>query len=177
MKAQKVGLEYEDFPYPKGIFLMKAIQYLIIMLAAVFMLAIFKPPVLWLVLFFVLFFIPLIVFGISPLLTSHRLTKRRIIIRQGWYFKVVLAVKNIEEAEPLEIGKVGIKSAPGRPTLYVTTSDHNLVSIRLKNPRRVMWVWGKKVDELVINVENRNRFIEELSERIHSLQSSPEVFD
>lgn len=177
MKTQKVGLEYEDFPYPKGIFLIKAVQYLIIMLAAVFILTIFKPPVIWFVLFFVLFFIPLIIFGISPLLTSHRLTKRRLIIRQGWYFKAVLAVKNIEEVVPVDFGKVGIKSTPGRPTLYVTTSDTNLISIRLKDWTFTMYVWGKKVDEFVINVENRNRFIEELSERIRSLQSSPEVFD
>ncbi len=177
MSAKKITLEYEEFTYPKLFFYRKASEYVALTFMALFILAFLGAPVLWLSMFFALFFLFLLVFGISPLLTNHRMTKRRLIIRQGWYFKIVIPVKNIEDVVRLETGKLGLKGAIGQPILYVTSSDHNLISIILRDPMKLTYILGRKVENVVLNVENEERFIRELTERIRSFQSSPQSTD
>src|SRR5207245_144894 len=41
----------------------------------------------------------LVLFTLSPLLTQHWITRSRLILRQGWYFRAVLPFSVIEELQ------------------------------------------------------------------------------
>jgi hypothetical protein len=175
MKAKKVSMQSIHFNYPKTIFFKAAIKYVAIMLGALFILALFKAPVPWLVVFFIIFFLFLVVFAISPLLTTHVLTGARLLIRQGWYFRVTIPLKEIEDIDPLEQGRPGLSSSVFRYRLYVTSSDYNMVLIKLKESRRFVSILGKMVKEVVINLDEKDRFLREIMARVQSLQSKPTV--
>ena len=55
-----------------------------------------------------------IVFVLSPLLTEHWLTRSRLILRQGWYFRVVIPFTDIQEiGEADDAGRCGGAPAHG----------------------------------------------------------------
>jgi len=175
MTARNIKFRKSRFQYPKVMFLKRAVNYIALVFFAMFLLAFFNAPLPWLIGFFAIFFIFILVFGISPFITSHVLTDRNLIINQGWYFRVTIPLTNIQDSKPMERGRSGLKGSMYENRLYVTTSDTNMVSIKLKEPIRIIYVLGKKVVELVINVDNMDIFTRELTERIHSLQSIPTV--
>ena len=127
-------------------------------------------PQPWIVLLGAILAVYLLVVGLSPLLTRHTLTGSRLILRQGWYFRAVLPLREIEEAEPFE-GRVplGLRAPFGRGRLYATGSKVGLVSVRLRTPRRFWAVLGADADEIVFDVDSRERFLEAFRERQTSL--------
>ena len=175
MKAKKVAVRQRKYSYPKVPLLRTSFEFVIILVGVLLILAFIKAPPGWLLLFFGIFIAMLLVLGISPLLTSHTLTSSRLIIRQGWHIKIEIMLRNIEEIEPMEGGLKGFVSAPGRNALYVTSTKYDQVSITLRKPMRLAFALGKLVDEVIICVENRNRFVEDLREAVQSLQSRPRV--
>lgn len=175
MKAKKMAIRQRRYSYPKLPLLRTAFEFVIIMVGMMLILAFIKAPLEWLLFFFLIFFVMLLVLGISPLLTNHTLTSRRLIIRQGWHIKIELMLGNIENVEPMEGGLKGFVSAPGRNALYVTSTKFDQVSIKLKKPIRLIFALGKLIDEIIISVENRSRFIEDVKGAVQSLQSSPSV--
>jgi len=111
-----------------------------------------------------------LLFAISPLLTEHWLTRSRLILRQGWYFRAVLPFSEIrsltaaDETTPLR-APLGIHRPLGRPTLYVTGGRTGLIIVRLEEPRRFWSSFGLGATELVFDVDDPERFLRAYEER------------
>jgi hypothetical protein len=177
MKAKKMAIRQRIYSYPKVPLLRTAFEFVIIMVGMLLILAFIRAPLEWLLFFFLILLVMLLVLGISPLLTDHALTRRRLIIRQGWHFKIEIMLSNIKSVEANEEGLKGFASAKEKDALYVTSSKFDQVSIKLKKSVRLIYALGKLIDEVIICVENRNAFIEDINGLIQSLQSSPKVRD
>jgi hypothetical protein len=169
MKARKIAPSQRNFQYPKSYFFRQAFEYIALVVLAIILLAVIRAPIEWNAIIITPVIVLFLFFGISPLLTSHELRRRELILRQGWYFRTAIPLANIRDVEMLDRGKVGLKSTLGRPILYVTSSEHGLISIKLKTPIRIMYIWGKKVEEIIISVRQKERFLEELADRLHKL--------
>ena len=112
----------------------------------------------------------LFIFGISPLLTQHWLTRSRVILRQGWYFRAAIplqGIRSIGSAEDLAPHRVplGIHRPLGRPTLFVTGGRTGLVRIVLARPRRFLQAFGLPASEIVFDVARPKEFLEAFEER------------
>ena len=160
-----------EFPYGRGFFLQRfALFGGVVALLLVLLAFLTQTPAAWIVGIGVLLFAYLVVWGFSPLLTTHALSRALLTLRQGWYFRAFVPLKGIESAEPFD-GDVplGLRASLGRRRLYVTGSKVGLVSIRLKEPRRFWAVLGATADEIVFDVDSRDAFLEALRERRASL--------
>lgn len=112
-----------------------------------------------------------VVFVVSPLLTTHWLTRSRLILRQGWYFRVTLPMSEIrslvaaDETSPLR-APLGIHRPLGQPTLYVTGGRTGLLIARLAEPRRFWSSFGLEATEIVFDVRDRDAFLRAYEERL-----------
>lgn len=111
-----------------------------------------------------------VLFAVSPLLTEHWLTRSRLILRQGWYFRAVIALAEIEDVNAADdVGQartpMGIHRPFGRPSLFVTGSRTNLVSLHLGSPRRFWQSFGLVATEIVFDVVDRAGFLAAIEER------------
>ena len=111
-----------------------------------------------------------LLFAVSPLLTDHWLTRSRLVLRQGWYFRVVLPLSDVEDiqlvdhASPGQI-PLGIHRPLGRSVLYATGARTGLVSVRLRSPRRFWQSFGLPATEIVFDVRQPTQLIEAIEER------------
>lgn len=112
----------------------------------------------------------LVLFVVSPLLTEHWITRSRLILRQGWYFRAVIPFPDIEAVYP--VGDSGPLRAPlglsrpfGQAVLFVTAGRTSLVTVRLRAPRRFWQAFGFGAREIVFDVLDRARFLDALEER------------
>ena len=116
----------------------------------------------------------LVLFTVSPLLTEHWLTRSRLILRQGWYFRAVIPFSDIESISAADdAGRthvpLGIHRPLGQPALFVTGGRTNLVSLRLRRPRRFWQAFGLVATEIIFDVEGRDGFLAAFEERRSSL--------
>lgn len=129
-----------------------------------------------------------VVFVLSPLLTEHWITRSRIILRQGWYFRAIIPFSEIEALRPVDDAArsrvpLGIHRPMGQPSLFVTGSRTGLVSIRLRRPRRFWQSFGLFATELLFDVRDRDAFLAGYEERRGSLppvqaeRANPELWD
>ncbi len=109
-------------------------------------------------------------FAISPLLTQHWLTRSRLILRQGWYFRIILPLSEIvsigpaDETSPLR-APLGIHRPLGQNVLYVTGGRSGLVVVRLERPRRFWSSFGLEANQIVFDVDDRERLLHAFEER------------
>jgi hypothetical protein len=111
-----------------------------------------------------------ILFVLSPLLTEHWLTRSRLILRQGWYFRAVILLADIESVSPADETSrrqvpLGIHRPIGQPSLFVTGGRTGLVSVRLRQPRRFWQSFGLYATEILFDVTNREGFLAGFQER------------
>jgi hypothetical protein len=111
-----------------------------------------------------------LLFTISPLLTQHWITRSRLILRQGWYFRAVIPFSEIEsiaEADDASRARVplGIHRPLGQPSLFVTGGRTGLVSVRLRHPRRFWQAFGLSATEIIFDVIDRDGFLAAFGER------------
>src|SRR5205823_2296165 len=71
-----------------------------------------------------------LLFVVSPLLTEHWMTRSRLVLRQGWYFRAVIPFSDIESIARSEEASrtrvpLGIHRPPGPPALFVTGGRTN----------------------------------------------------
>ncbi|MGI0148341.1 MAG: hypothetical protein ACREDF_02255 [Thermoplasmata archaeon] len=129
-----------------------------------------------------------IVFVLSPLLTEHWLTRSRLILRQGWYFRAVIPfadIRDITESDDAGRGRVplGIHRPMGQPTLFVTGGRTGLLTLRLNRPRRFWQSFGLFATSILFDVTDRPGFLAAFAERRASLppvqaeRSDPELRD
>jgi len=116
----------------------------------------------------------LILFTVSPLLTEHWMTRSRLILRQGWYFRAVIPFSEIESISAADdAGRtqvpLGIHRPLGQPALFVTGGRMNLVALRLRHPRRFWQAFGLFASEIIFDVGDRAGFLAAFEERRASL--------
>ena len=128
------------------------------------------PPLLPIVLLTIVLVAYGLLFVLSPLLTEHWVTRSRLILRQGWYFRAVVrfseieAVSSASDAERQRV-PLGINRPFGQPMLFVTGGRTNLVACRLRKPRRFWQAFGLSAREIVFDVDDRTRFLAAFDER------------
>jgi len=111
-----------------------------------------------------------ILFGISPLLTQHWLTRSRLILRQGWYFRIILPFSDIvsltaaDDMTPFR-APLGIHRPLGQATLFVTGGRSGLVVARLARPRRFWSSFGLEAVQIVFDVDDRDGILRAYEER------------
>jgi hypothetical protein len=111
-----------------------------------------------------------LVLCVSPLLTDHWLTRSRLILRQGWYFRVAIPFAEIASVRPLADpvpGRIplGIHRPLGRPILFVTAGRTGLIEIRLERPRRFLQALGLLASDIVFDVMDARGFLDAFEER------------
>jgi len=111
-----------------------------------------------------------LLFLLSPLLTNHWLTRSRLILRQGWYFRTVIPFSEIESIVPADRegplhAPLGVHRPLGQPVMFVTGGRTGLMTLRLRRPRRFWQSFGLAVREIVFDVSDRTRFLEAYEER------------
>ena len=124
-------------------------------------------PVLGLTTLLALYFV---LFAISPLFTQHWLTRSRLILRQGWYFRAVIPFSEIEDLRPADDTgplrtPLGISRPFGQAVLFVTGGRTNLVTVKLRHPRRFWQSFGLSAMDIVFDVTDRGGFLTALEER------------
>src|SRR5438093_1887612 len=112
----------------------------------------------------------LVLFTLSPLLTQHWITRSRVILRQGWYFRAVLPFSAIEDLRAADDAiafrtPLGISRPFGQPVLFVTGGRTNLMRVRLRSPRRFWQAFGLSASEIVFDVTDRDGFLAAFEER------------
>jgi len=112
----------------------------------------------------------LVLFTLSPLLTQHWITRSRVILRQGWYFRAVLPFSGIDALQAADDAgafrtPLGISRPFGQPVLFVTGGRTNLVRVRLQRPRRFWQAFGLSASEIVFDVTDREGFLAAFEER------------
>lgn len=111
-----------------------------------------------------------VLFALSPLLTQHWLTRSRLILRQGWYFRIVLPFSDIvslaaaDDMAPIR-PPLGIHRPLGQATLYVTGGRSGLVVVRLAHPRRFWSSFGLEATQIVFDLDDRAAFLRAFEER------------
>ncbi len=160
-----------SFPYGRtlvvGRFVAFASLIVLVAVAVAFLPSLSVGPVAVLAVLLVAYFV---LFAVSPLLTEHWITRSRLIVRQGWYFRAVIPFTGIETIRALdEIGPfrapLGLHRPFGQPALFVTGGRTNLVSLRLSRPRRFWQSFGFRASEIVFDVIDRTKFLAALEER------------
>jgi len=158
----------QSFRYGRSFFFLRALLLLVLFSFALAFLGIQTvTPGPWVALIAVLFVLHLAVVGLSPVLTNHELLRSRVILRQGWYFKAIIPLDHAESIGPWDgEAKYGLRLSLGRRTLFVVGSGQNLVSIRLRAPRRFSQVLFLQAREIVFDVDDRDRFLAAVEERV-----------
>ncbi len=161
----------QEFPYGHGFFLQRFVLFGILVAAVLaFFVAFTLTPTAWIAGIGVVPVASLVIWGLSPLLTHHTLTQALLTLRQGWYFRAFIPLRQIVSARAFdEKAPLGLSASLGRGRLFVTGSKVGLVSIRLREPRRFWAVLGAAADEIVFDVDSRDSFLEALQERQVSL--------
>jgi hypothetical protein len=152
-----------EFSYAKSAFLQRLVlQTIMVMLVGVMLSSFFLDlRLVYSAIILGLLGVYVVISSISPFLTSHTLTPEKLVLRQGWYFKTTIDLEDIESVEITdEPSKVGVKFSIVYRKVYVTGSRYGLVKINLKEPMRFAMVMGKMAEEVIIDVEDRLRFVE-----------------
>jgi hypothetical protein len=115
-----------------------------------------------------------VLFTVSPLLTQHWVTRSRLILRQGWYFRTVIPFSDIESISAEDdAGRrrvpLGIHRPLGQPALFVIGGRTGLVSVRLRRPRRFWQAFGLSATEIIFDVNDREGFLAAFEDRRASL--------
>jgi hypothetical protein len=116
-----------------------------------------------------------LLYGISPLMSSHFIEDANLVLNQGVFFKARIPFAKIRSVEPLDSGpsRTGVFFLIRRSVLYVTTRRHDLIVIKLEESRRFGMIFGKKVDQIVFDVMEQEKMIEAIRERITRASPDP----
>ncbi|MCK4445409.1 MAG: hypothetical protein KAW09_12750 [Thermoplasmata archaeon] len=167
-------LEKTNFTYSKNLFYLRLIlESVMIALVWVTISPMFLDvPLEWMIGILALFFIYLVLSALSPFLTSHTLSSRELVVRQGLYFKATIPIDDIRSVGVTdEFVFTGVKFAVMEQKIYVTGSRHGLVSIELERQRRFAFALGKLAKVIIIDLKNRQEFVEFLTQQLEARRS------
>ena len=156
-----------EFEYGHATFVQRAVLlFALWVLVTILFASLAQVDVVWVIVISAAVGAYAVVFGISPLLTQHWLTRSRLILRQGWYFRAILPLREVRSIRPYDgAAKVGLRGDLARGTLYVTGSKVGLVDLELATPRRFWQVLFVLADHVVFDVTSRDRFLEAAQSR------------
>ena len=106
-----------------------------------------------------------LVIGVSPLLTRHEVVDDKIMIRQGWHSKLVIPmdqVKRLQRLDRIE-AKEGVLLDAFNRTLVMTDSKSNGIRLEMHKAVRVPAAFWKKVDVVIFDVVDPDRFVAEVT--------------
>ncbi len=109
--------------------------------------------------------VTVLVIGVSPLLTSHEVVDGNIVIRQGWHYKLVIPIDRVKRLQRLERieAKEGVLLDAFNRTLVMTDSKVNGIRLEIKEAVRVPAAFWKKVDVVIFDVTDPDRFVAEVT--------------
>jgi hypothetical protein len=109
----------------------------------------------------------LFIVGISPFITDHALTETYIELRQGWYFRAIIPLSNIEWIQIVERGpmRTGVFFEVVGKALYVTTQKNDLFIISLHEPQRFGFALGKKASRVYFDTVDKNLLLRGLADK------------
>lgn len=109
----------------------------------------------------------LIIVGVSPFLTHHTLSDVDIQLRQGWYFRAIIPLSNIERVQIVERGpmRTGVFFEVVGRSLYVTTQRTDLILLSLRQPQRFGFAWGKRAVRVYFDTLDKNVVLRRLAEK------------
>ena len=113
----------------------------------------------------------IVVVGVSPLLTMHEIAESKIVIRQGWHSRMVVPmdmVKRLQRLERIE-AKEGVLLDAFNRTLVMTDGKSNGIRLEMKKAVRVPAAFWKKVDVVIFDVVDPDRFVAEVTSSLPSL--------
>lgn len=157
------------FAYPRSQFLIRTLV-LSAMLAFIvaFALTLRGMNWFWPAVFFFIFFSFIIITNISPLFTKHQLDGEAVTLRQGLLFHSRLLFSEIESVEKQDhpLWKFAVPSSRARSRIVVASGNRGLVLIRFKARKRFKSLLFRSATEIIIDLENPDRFIESVRERL-----------
>jgi membrane protein YdbS with pleckstrin-like domain len=112
--------------------------------------------------------ITVLVIGVSPLLTHHEVNDGKIVIRQGWHSKLVIPMDQVKRLQRLDRNeaKEGVLLDAFNRTLVMTDSKANGIRLEIKEAVRVPAVFWKKVDVVIFDVSDPDRFVAEVTKSL-----------
>ena len=139
------------------------------MIAAVWLMVLlaFLPEerLLFIVVMGIILAFTVLVIGVSPLLTCHEVIDGKIVIRQGWHSRMVVPmdqVKRLQRLDRIE-AKEGVLLDAFNRTLVMTDSRSNGIRLEIREAVRVPAVFWKKVDVVIFDVTDPDRFVAEVT--------------
>ena len=159
-----------EFKYPikhfRNEFRMHVLLYFIPFMFIIFMLYLKMMallPVLIAVALFIVITYSMISEALTPMVGTHLVTRKGLLINQGWKFSMripfqdISSVQYFDEAPP----KMGVHHMKGSGRLFVVSAPEDMVSIRLRRDMH----YGKKgyIEEIIMNVEEPDVFIRNMS--------------
>jgi hypothetical protein len=123
--------------------------------------------IFYILVFLIIAIVLILIFALSPALTAHHLGGRALRLRHGWYFRCKIPLTNIRDVEETEEGVPGhgVSFLLGGFRLYLTNSRVGLVKILLHDKQRMGGVFGRNISEIILNVDDPDRFIRTLRKR------------
>jgi hypothetical protein len=105
-----------------------------------------------------------LVIGVSPLLTPHEVIDGQIVIRQGWHSKLAIPLDQVKRLQRLDRveAKEGVLLDAFNRTLVMTDSKSNGIRLEIKEAVRVPSAFWKKVDVVIFDVVDPDRFVAEV---------------
>ena len=145
-----------SFPYSRRAFMQNLAFVAAMVPATLALLALIGAEAVYIAAIIVLEVIVLIIMGISPLLTSHEVGDGMLILRQGWYFRAEVPLKDIKSVSRIERGpaRTGVFFRLLDTSLYITSRRDDLIEVRLRSKRPFGWALGKRADRVVFDAEN-----------------------
>lgn len=145
------------------------VNLVIWMIAAVWLLILlaFLPEerLLFVIVMGLLLALTVLVIGVSPLLTKHEVVDGKIVIRQGWHSKLVIPmdqVKRLQHLDRIE-AKEGVLLDAFNRTLVMTDSKSKGIRLEMNKAVRVPAAFWKKVDVVIFDVTDPDRFVAEVT--------------
>ncbi len=148
------GMVYERIPYGRQQFALNLLLFLILLvLAPLVLISIGGTDVLVLAGLLGLIILLILVFAVSPMITTHEINDRSLILRQGLYFRAEIPLRNISSVRRIDTGprRTGIWFRTFGSVLYVTTRRYDLVEVELRNQQRFGWAFWKRADTVVFD--------------------------
>jgi len=161
----------EEYSYSRLYFQIRSAFYVVLLFSSAL---IFKglsgDTLVWFILLVALLVGMLLIFGISPLFTNHWLTRTRLILRRGFYFRSIIPIKDIEKVEVYEgEPRIGLSLSTRSSILFLTSGRFDLLEIRLRKPKIYPQMLGLRARRIVINVDNGEMMLESLRSKIDLL--------
>lgn len=152
---------WRSFPYSQRAFMQNLVLIGALIPITMMLFLVIEADIMYMAIIVTMEVITFIVLGVSPLLTTHEIGDRMLVLRQGWYFRAQLPISDIKSVTRVQRGpaRTGVFFRLLSSTLYVTSRRHDLIELHLKGKRPFGFALGKKADRVVFDVKDTNEML------------------